>query len=224
MTKPGAWITYAWRFYRTGQPPDSMTPHSRGSGGISGSVDPKVFAPAVDAMIDLGDPAVAAIRKRMEPPATPTDRDQLIGKWITQLDDDSYKKREAASAALQELGAVAEPALRATREKSTSPEVCARIDALLEHLQGAGAESEAERRQRRLVEVLELIGTEQARAGLSDILQRTGSWAAREAQGAIQRLDGKAEIPTTLDVPPGLPRLKPPAPATPPQGTVLQRL
>ena len=86
------------------------------------------------------------------------------------MDDDSYKKREAASAALQELGAAAEPALRATREKSTSLEVCARIDALLEHLQGGRAESEAERRQRRLVEVLELIGTEQARAGLSDIL------------------------------------------------------
>ena len=33
--------------------------------GDLGSVDPKVFAPAVDAMIDLGDPAVAAIRKRL---------------------------------------------------------------------------------------------------------------------------------------------------------------
>ena len=121
---------------------------------------------------------------------------------IAQLDDDAFKVREQASATLGELGAAAAPALRAARAKATSAEMSSRIDALLEHMKGGATESGEERRLRRLVEVLELIGTKAARAELAEIGGRTGSVAAWEAKGAIQRLEGKAEIPTTLDLPP----------------------
>jgi hypothetical protein len=180
-----------------------------------GSGDPKSFVPAMDGLIDLGDPAVAAMRNRQKPPVRLMDQDREIGVLIAQLDHDSYPVREMASATLRERGAAAEPALREAREKAPSPEACARIDALLEHLRGGQAESESERRQRRLVEVLERIGTEEARAGLSDIATHAGTLEAWEAKAALQRLAGKAEIPTKLDLPPGLPKSAP-SPQVPP--------
>jgi hypothetical protein len=165
--------------------------------------DPKAFVPAIEGMIDLGDPGAAAIHKRLAPPLGDTAQDRLIGTLLAQLDDEAYPVREKASTALRDLGAAAEPALRAARENTTSPEMGIRLDALLERLKDP-PDSPAERRWRRLAEVLELIGTEEARAGLSSLAGRTGSAAAWEAKGAIQRLEGKAEIPTTLDLPPGL--------------------
>lgn len=184
------------------------------------SADSKAFVPAIDGLIDLGDTAVASIRKRLEPPAPAVDRDQVIAQWIAMLDDESYTQREKASTALRELGAAAEPALRAARDKAPSPEVKTRIDALLERFR-IQAETDEQRRMRRLVEVLELIGTQPAHAGLADIAQRAGTLAAWEATAAIQRLEGKAEIPTTLDLPPGLPRYAPlSAPAAPPEREV----
>ncbi len=78
-----------------------------------------------------------------------------------------------------------------------------RIDKLLKGLKGD--DSDAARRLRRAVEVFELIGGQQARAALADIAARTGTPAAWEAKAAIERLDGMAEIPTKLDLPPRLP-------------------
>jgi hypothetical protein len=169
------------------------------------SADPKTFVPAIDSLIDLGEPGVAAIRKRIAPPSR-TAEDIRIAKLIAQLDADAYMDREKATTVLRDLGVAAEPALREARENASSLEVRVRIDKLLDGLKRGSAESDGERRLRRLVEVLELAGGEQARAGLTDIAARTGSLAAWEAKAAILRFDGKAEIPNQLDLAPGLPK------------------
>ncbi len=173
-----------------------------------GSADPKAFVPAIDALIDLGEPGVTAIRRRLMPPAPVPVPNQRIVALIAQLDANAYMEREQATETLRDLGAAAEPALRAARKTTISLEVRVRIDKLLHGLNGT-VEDEAGRRLRRTVEVLELIGGVQARASLSEIVRRTDTLAAWEASGAIQRLDGKTEIPTKLDLPPGLPKTTP---------------
>jgi hypothetical protein len=174
------------------------------------SADPKVFVPAMDRLVDEGDAAVAAIRRRVAGPAIQTGQEDRIRRLIAQLDDDAYAVREQASAGLLELGTFAERALMEARAKATSPEVMARIDGVLARL--TAAQGDSDRRLCRLAEVLERIGTEGARAGLSEIGMHGGTMGAWEAAAALRRLEGKAEIPTTLDLPPGLPTSTPPAP------------
>jgi hypothetical protein len=169
-----------------------------------GSADPKLFVPAIDTMIDSGESGVTAIRRRLALSAKAPDQ-KRIDQLIAQLDANSFIDREKATAALRDLGAVAGPALYAARKNASSTEALRRINSLLNGLRRYEIESEAGRRLRRLVETLELIGGQKARAGLSDIAGRSGL-AAWEADAAIQRLDGKAEIPTKLDLPPGLPK------------------
>jgi hypothetical protein len=188
-----------------------------------GSEDPKAFVPAMEGMIDLGDPGVAALRKRLAPPAPVTDVDRVAAQWITKLDDDSYSEREKASAALRDLGTAAEKALRAARETTASVEVRTRIDALLEHLKGGRTENAADRRRRRLVEVLELIGSEEARTALGDIGRLSGTLEAWEAKAALRRLEGKAEIPTKLELPPGLPKAPAATPTPVPSAVSMPR-
>jgi WD40 repeat protein len=54
----------------------------------------------------------------------PTDAERArVGELLRQFDDDSYEKREAASAALREIGTVAEPLLREATVKGASAEV-----------------------------------------------------------------------------------------------------
>jgi hypothetical protein len=171
-----------------------------------GSADPKLFVPAIDALIDWGEPVVTAIRRRLALSATGAAPNlQRINQLIAQLDANAFVDREEATAALRDLGAVAGPALYAAQKNTTSLEALRRINGLLKDLRRAEVENEAGRRLRRAVEILERIGSPKARAGLSDIAGRSGL-AAWEAEAAIQRLDGKAAIPTTLDLPPGLPK------------------
>jgi hypothetical protein len=171
-----------------------------------GSADPKLFVPAIDAMIDSGEPGVTAVRRRLALSAKAKAPNQKhIDQLIAQLDANRFIDREKATAALWDLGVVAGPALYAARENAPSTEALRRIDKLLNGLRRYEVENEAGRRLRRVVEILELIGGHKARAGLSDIAGRSGL-AAWEADAAIQRLDGKANIPTKLDLPPGLPK------------------
>ena len=168
-----------------------------------GSADPKAFVPAVDAMIDLGEPCAAAIRQRLARPAESANRDKRLDKLIANLDADDYMVREHAMRELRAVGTAAEPALPGA-DNTMSLEVRTRVDKLLLGLKRYEIDNEEGRRLRRTVEVLELVGGEQARSVLAGIAGRTGTLASWEAKGALQRLDGKADIPTKLDLPPGL--------------------
>ena len=152
----------------------------------------------------MDEPGVVAIRKRLAPPSGDTAQDKRVARLIALLDADAYMEREKAMAALRDIGAAAEPGARTARprENTSSLEVRVRIDKLLDGLHRTAAEDEAGRRMRRLVEVLELVGGQEARTVLADVASaRRPRRRHEEAKAAIQRLDGKAEIPTKLDLP-----------------------
>jgi hypothetical protein len=180
--------------------------------------DPTPAVAAMAALVDLGDAAVKEIRQRSQPPATQSARDETIRQLIVQLDDDSFSVREQATTALRNFGPSIAPILRnALNQPSLLPEARARIDLLLAGF-GHITESADDRRARRLVEVLELIGTAEARKSLADLAAHAAGFAPFEAHAAAQRLAGQSPIPTKLELPPGLadPTPQRPAPPTPP--------
>jgi hypothetical protein len=64
-----------------------------------------------------------------------------IARWVRQLGDDSYAKREAASAALLSSGKAALPALRAAAADGTDLEIVSRAQRLIEQLTAPPAPS-----------------------------------------------------------------------------------
>jgi WD40 repeat protein len=135
-----------------------------------------------------GDPArgVLFLRRRL---LTPSDDEPRIARLIAELDDRSYRVRQAASRALARLGARAAPALvRKLKEKPTA-EVRQRIAKLLKLLP-AGPVPSARLVGTRAVEALEKAGTPAARRFLAELAKRK-MWSG-EAKAALQRLRSKA--------------------------------
>lgn len=114
---------------------------------------------------------------------------QRIRRLIGDLDSDQFAVREAATQALEQLGQEAEPELRKARAPKLSAELRKRIDALLAAPRIVRSLEVA--RQIRAVQVLEWIGSSQARRHLETLAG--GEPAARltqEAKAALQRQAG----------------------------------
>ncbi len=129
--------------------------------------------------------SVPALKERLRPaPAVDAAR---MAKWLAELDDDEFTVRERASRELARLGEAARPALeRARRRGGLSVEMRRRLDELLRRT-GAPPAGE-ELRALRAVEVLERIGTAEARRVL-ETLAGGGADAplTREAKAALRR-------------------------------------
>jgi hypothetical protein len=129
---------------------------------------------------------VAFLRDRVKPaPEIPAGR---IQKLVKDLDSDAFATREAATAALEELGGAADAELRARLREGLSAEQRRRIADVLEN-RGL-MESDPDRLQAlRGVEVLERAGSAEALSVLRGVAK--GSPEARrtrEAAGAVRRL------------------------------------
>jgi hypothetical protein len=133
--------------------------------------------------------AVALLRGRLRPVAAPPARQRgSVARLIRDLDDDDFAARERASRQLEQLGEAVEPALRLSLQRAPSAEVRRRLNGLLGAL--------ADRRQGpdglrelRSVEVLERLGTPEARRLLEALA--TGVPPARltrEATASLARL------------------------------------
>jgi WD40 repeat protein len=111
-----------------------------------------------------------------------------IAKLLTALDSDAFEERESATARLSKLGDLAEPAVRKALEAKPSPEARRRLAGLTDKLDGPITIPE-QARELRCVEVLEHIGSADAR-GLLDELGKGagGARLAREAKAALARL------------------------------------
>jgi HEAT repeat protein len=112
-----------------------------------------------------------------------------ITRWINDLNSDIFATREQASTELAKLGDRAESALRRELGKSPSLEARRRIAALLDTLSSLTPQVFF---SLRAVEVLEYIGTPQAREILEDLA--TGDPDARltrEAKESLRRLDSR---------------------------------
>jgi WD40 repeat protein len=93
---------------------------------------------------------------------------ELIARLVRDLDSDSFAERERASAALEELGEDAAEALWKALDGKPSPEVRRRAEALLERLRDK-ARSPERLRELRAVQVLEWIGSPEARRALETL-------------------------------------------------------
>lgn len=132
--------------------------------------------------------AVPLLREHLKA-APPTDA-QRIARLVADLESDRFDVRKLATQSLERLGELSETALRKRLADNPPLEVRQRVDQLLEKL--AGPVTDPERlRQLRAIEVLELIGTAEARAVLETIAK--GAPEARLTQDAREALERLAK-------------------------------
>ncbi len=94
--------------------------------------------------------------------APPADA-KMVARWIMDLDDEEFEVREKATKELANVGESARRALEKIANATPSAEVRRRVELLLSHLDGKSA-GPSQRRELRALEVLEQIGTADARA------------------------------------------------------------
>ena len=111
---------------------------------------------------------------------------------IADLDDERFAVREKATTELEKLGKEIEPALHKALQGKPSLEVRRRIDRLLEKLESA-APSPEQLRLLRALEVLEHIGTPEARELLRTLAKgASGARLTQEAKASLDRLANRA--------------------------------
>jgi hypothetical protein len=130
------------------------------------------------------DPAasVALVGERLPP--VPSPEAKQVDKWLKDLDDDSFAVRERASAELRRQGRLVEPALRRAVAARPGPEVLKRLELLLAELGNEEIGLSGERlRSYRAVQLLEIVGTPEARRAL----ERLAAGAERAAETQMAR-------------------------------------
>jgi WD40 repeat protein len=126
-------------------------------------------------------------------------RELPLDKWIVDLDNEDFAKRQAAAKALREAGEPAERALRRAQGSKPSLEARKRIEQLLEEI-GQRRLSVEELRSLRAIQLLEEIGSPEARQ-LLQVLAKGWSEArqTREAKAALKRLHREARAAKDAD-------------------------
>jgi hypothetical protein len=144
---------------------------------------------AYETIVRLGaapDVAVRLLRERLKPVEAADGK--RIERLIAQLDDDEFTVREQASQELAKLGSRAEEALRKTAQAAPSEEVRQRVAELLRKLDGGSASGEP-LRETRALEVLEGLGTPEAKKLLEELAKGAPEAAlTREAKASLERL------------------------------------
>jgi hypothetical protein len=153
-----------------------------------GSDDARAAHAAIDRLLGRPGQAFPLLKQRLslEPPSTAF----LLQQWLAELDSPSFKVREAAVKHITKVGKFAEPALRRFLESGPSLESARRVELLLGMLtKREDGWDPAALRAARAVEVLERLGTAEARFLLAALARQTPeSWASREARVVLERL------------------------------------
>ncbi len=130
---------------------------------------------------------VPFLRERLRP-AAPADAEK-VRQWIADLESRQFAARQRAMKSLEKLGELAVPALEKVLKAGPPLETRIRVEQLLEKLTGAVLTDDRLRLVRAL-EVLELVGTSEARQVLEALSRGApGALPTREAQGALERLN-----------------------------------
>jgi RNA polymerase sigma factor (sigma-70 family) len=143
---------------------------------------------AIWAMIAAPEQAVPFLNERLRPAAVDASR---IARLIADLDSDQFAVRQQAAQDLEQLGELAEPALRRALEGRLPLESRRRIEQLLqdEKRDGLPLLYSAQARFMRAIEVLEGIGSPQAQRLLRSVAEgASGSRLTQAARDAVQRL------------------------------------
>jgi WD40 repeat protein len=137
---------------------------------------------AVWGMVGHGDQAVAFVRERVQPVVLPTP--EALARLVAEVGSGRLAVRERAAAELEKVGELAGPALRVALEKPLPLEVRRRLEKLI-----AEPVSANRLRELRAVEVLERLGTVEARQMLRGLAAGTPEVRlTREAREALTRL------------------------------------
>jgi RNA polymerase sigma factor (sigma-70 family) len=142
--------------------------------------------PAIWALIAYPGQTVKFFQARLQP--VPQVDPQRLTQLVTDLDSKEFARRDKAVQDLTSLGELAEPALQGALKKKPPLEVRRRIEQLLDKRQKEGP-SPGELRAVRAMEVLEYLGTPEARHVLAPLAQ--GAPQARltqEAKASLERL------------------------------------
>jgi hypothetical protein len=109
-----------------------------------------------------------------------------LARLVADLGSPDYATREEATRGLKGLGEAARGALEKAREDVTAPEVRLRAERLLRHMNPRAPER---LREARALQLLEYLGTSEARRQLADLAGGApGARLTEEAKGALQRL------------------------------------
>ena len=157
-------------------------------------------AKAYQAVVRLGrsgKESLPFLKERLKGGIDADPNEKRIPQLIAELDDESFDKREAATAALERLAQKAEPALRRALETTQSAEVKIRAGRLLEKLKDPNALAPPEELVKlRLLEALANIRTPEARDILNELAKGNPESAlTREAKAALKRWDRRSPSP-----------------------------
>src|SRR5262249_17520375 len=151
---------------------------------------------AFDAVCDLSAaPAVAVpfFKERLHPVAA-VDAEK-VQHLLADLDSERFAVRKKASSDLENIGEAAIPLLRTALEADPSAEARRRIEDALKKIDNVVPTGEL-LRSLRAIEVLETIGTPEAKAMLQDLANGTaGASVTRAAQAALERLKRRQPPP-----------------------------
>jgi RNA polymerase sigma factor (sigma-70 family) len=141
---------------------------------------------AIARLADCPVQALPVLRDRLQP-VKPASR-QHSDKLVADLDSPQFAVRDAANRELQRLGELAAPALQRVLAGQPSVEMRRRVQALLDRCEGPVAPPE-QLPLLRAVEVLERIGSAEARGVLSELASGAPeARLTREAQACLRRL------------------------------------
>jgi WD40 repeat protein len=130
--------------------------------------------------------ALALLRSHLKPVEGLDER--RLTRWVADLDADEFAARDKATEELQQLGDLAEPALRKALASRPTLEMRRRLQGLLDDL-ASWRPSLTIIRQLRAVEVLEHLGITESRRLLEALAKGAeGARQTREAKAAVQRL------------------------------------
>lgn len=160
--------------------------------GFWGALAAEDAAAAYDAMwafVAVPERAVPYLRNRF-PRQDAADADR-VRQLISQLNHEQFTERERAMKELGDLDDAAEPFLKERLAAIDSPEVAQRLEVLLQSIRQSIRGGEVLRAVRAL-EVLERIGTPDARAAIKELASgAAGAKLKARAQAALRRLDAR---------------------------------
>jgi WD40 repeat protein len=150
---------------------------------------------AVWNLVAGGKHAVPFLQDRLNPVQGPVAPDRMT-QLLKELDSDEFAVRENASQELEKLGKTVEEALHRHLQQTPSLEVRRRIERLLEKLGPRAPPSPEQMRTARAVDVLEQVGTPEAKLLLEKLARgEPAAELTHMAKAALERLAQRAETP-----------------------------
>jgi hypothetical protein len=155
------------------------------------AADARTAGDAVWALATDPEGSVALLGERLRPVARPDAA--RVGRLMADLNNDEFAVRERAERDLAALGDAVAVELRQGLRRATAPEERRRLGRLIESLE-ATVPADQVLQALRGVEVLEHIGTPQARGVLRALAQGApGARLTREAAASLGRLDRRTK-------------------------------